>query len=99
MSQNYTQAVVREQVTAEEFTNNREALGFGQSDLSRALGIPLRTLQDYEAGKRAIPKVVHVALALYRDRDSWLMDKITQSVEEQAVRDYPHMFRSAHAKN
>lgn len=42
-------------MTAQEFKDAREELGWTQSALASALGVTLRAVQYYEAGQRAIP--------------------------------------------
>lgn len=43
----------------------RERTGLNLTEFSRALNIPYRTLQDWEAGRRACPEYV-VELIAYR---------------------------------
>lgn len=45
-----------------EFRAAREALGLTQADLGKALESDTRTVQRWEAGERAVPGPVRVAL-------------------------------------
>lgn len=45
-----------------EFTTKREALGFTKDRLAGILGVTIRTIYNYESGKRTIPKHVDVIL-------------------------------------
>lgn len=89
----YTKSITGPQINADEFIQARQKLGFGQSDLARAIGVPLRTLQDWEASKRTIPRLAQVALGLYIERDKWVITGIVSNAVEAAARECPGMFQ------
>ena len=91
---NYTQSVTGDRMTAAELKEARQRLGFGQSDLARALRVPLRTLQDWEADRRKIPGIAQVAVALYAERDRWVMKSIVDSAVDAAARQFPTLFKT-----
>jgi len=45
-------------------------LGLTQKELADAVGVNLRTLQDWERGRTAMPKTVEVLLSLMKDMPS-----------------------------
>ena len=49
--------------TAETIKSLREAAGFNRRDFSQHTGIPLRTLEDWEAGRRTPPEYIPRLLA------------------------------------
>ena len=53
-------------MTPSELRSTREAMGLTQTELAEALETALRTVQHWEAGDRAIPGPVRVALRLMR---------------------------------
>jgi len=55
-------------VTPAELRSAREAMGLTQTELAEALETALRTVQHWEAGDRAIPGPVRVALRLLTER-------------------------------
>lgn len=42
----------------EKISESRKAAGLSQTSMSRTMGIPLRTIQDWESGKRTCPSYV-----------------------------------------
>jgi DNA-binding transcriptional regulator YiaG len=48
----------------------KEELGLTQKALAEAVGANLRTLQDWETGRSAMPKPVEILLELMRDMPS-----------------------------
>lgn len=89
----YTESVIGERWTAAQLDRQMKLLGFGPSDLARALRTPLRTIQDWLAGRSKIPGIAQVAVALYSERDKWVVDYIVKSEVEHAVKQYPGMFK------
>lgn len=65
-----------------------EHLGFSLADTSRLLRTPVRTLEDYEAGKRTVPGVVAVAIWLLKER----AERVTREIIEQFNRDIDRQF-------
>ena len=55
-------------MSPKELQKIREDLGMTQKALSEALNTPLRTLQDWEYGKRRIPGILEIALACLKKR-------------------------------
>lgn len=49
--------------TAETIKSLRETAGFNRRDFSQHTGIPLRTLEDWEAGRRTPPEYIPRLLA------------------------------------
>jgi len=50
-------------MSPEELRSVRKALGWSQSRLAEALGMSLRSIQGYESGEQAIPRVVALAIS------------------------------------
>jgi len=50
-------------IHAETLTIWRERMGYPMKDAAAALGIDLATLQDFEAGHRAVPIYIGLAMA------------------------------------
>jgi DNA-binding transcriptional regulator YiaG len=48
----------------------KDDLGITQSDLAHAIGANLRTLQDWERGRSAMPKPVEILLGLMKEMPS-----------------------------
>lgn len=55
----------------------REELGMNRTDFSRYVGIPLRTLEEWEAGRRQMPDYVLRLIAYYT--------KIQQLITEKKI--------------
>jgi len=68
----------------------QDSLGFDSaSEMARVINTPLRTYQDWLAGRSRIPGVVEVAVTLLQDRVNWSMEKIKASLDDRARRDFP----------
>ena len=48
-----------------ELKNMREELGMNRTEFSHYVGIPLRTLEEWEAGRRLMPDYVLRLIAYY----------------------------------
>ena len=52
----------------------REMLGMNRTEFSRYMGIPLRTLEEWEAGRRKMPDYVLRLIAYYVKTQKWLKE-------------------------
>lgn len=53
----------------------REDLGMNRTEFSRYVGIPLRTLEEWEAGRRQMPDYVLRLIAYYTKMQQLLIEK------------------------
>lgn len=53
----------------------REDLGMNRTEFSRYIGIPLRTLEEWEAGRRQMPDYVLRLIAYYTKMQQLLTEK------------------------
>ena len=53
----------------------RENLGMNRTEFSRYIGIPLRTLEEWEAGRRKMPDYVLRLIAYYTKMERLLAEK------------------------
>ena len=53
----------------------REELGMNRTDFSRYVGIPLRTLEEWEAGRRQMPDYVLRLLTYYTKMERLLTER------------------------
>ena len=53
----------------------REMLGMNRTEFSRYMGIPLRTLEEWEAGRRQMPEYVLRLIAYYVKTQKWLKEQ------------------------
>ena len=53
----------------------REDLGMNRTEFSRYVGIPLRTLEEWEAGRRQMPDYVLRLIAYYTKMQQLLREK------------------------
>ena len=53
----------------------REELGMNRTDFSRYVGIPLRTLEEWEAGRRQMPDYVLRLLTYYTKVERLLSER------------------------
>lgn len=53
----------------------REDLGMNRTEFSRYVGIPLRTLEEWEAGRRQMPDYVLRLIAYYTKMQQLLTEK------------------------
>lgn len=53
----------------------REDLGMNRTEFSRYIGIPLRTLEEWEAGRRQMADYVLRLIAYYAKMQQWLEEK------------------------
>jgi DNA-binding transcriptional regulator YiaG len=92
---NYTQLLSGEPMDAAEFAATRAALGFGQSDIARALRTEVQRVQEWESGKRSIPGAAQVALVLFAERDCWVMQGVRDGIAARIAEEFPNGFVSA----
>lgn len=52
----------------------REELGMNRTEFSNYIGIPLRTLEEWEAGRRQMPKYVLRLMAYYTKVERYLKE-------------------------
>ena len=53
----------------------REILEVNRTEFSRYMGIPLRTLEEWEAGRRQMPEYVLRLIAYYVKTQKWLKEQ------------------------
>lgn len=68
--------------TAETIINLREEAGFSRRDFSQHTGIPLRTLEDWEAGRRTPPEYIPRLLAYQLKYEALIRQRAEQDVED-----------------
>lgn len=71
----------------------QDSLEISSAEMSRALNTPLRTYQDWLAGKSRIPGVVEVAVTLLIERVNWSVSKVINESNERIRRDFPNGIR------
>jgi predicted transcriptional regulator len=72
-----------------------EFLQFSLVDTARLLRTPVRTLEDYEAGRRPVPGVFAVAVCLLRERQERVTREIVERLNRDIDRQFPHGIPSA----
>ena len=77
-----------------EFRNMRELMRFSLVELSSVISIPYRTLQDYEYGKRKIPRAVSERMIAELKREQKIMQQVLASIEKRIDRELPERFMS-----
>lgn len=70
--------------TAETIKSLREAAGFNRRDFSQHTGIPLRTLEDWEAGRRTPPEYIPRLLAYQMKYEALIGQGEEQSGEDNS---------------
>lgn len=70
--------------TGEAIKNLREEAGFNRKDFSRHTGIPLRTLEDWEAGRRTPPEYIPRLLAYQLKYEALIGQRAEQKVEDSS---------------
>ena len=55
----------------------REDLGMNRTEFSRYMGIPLRTLEEWEAGRRKMPEYVLRLMGYYTKMERLLVENKT----------------------
>lgn len=76
-------------MSAAECKRLRHEMGCAPCDMYRLLGLPRRTYQDYEAGKRGIPQSVAAQIRDAHRRDREFMAGLPARIETWILRDYP----------
>lgn len=82
-------------MTGGELRAIRLEMGYAPRDMYRELGLPRRTYQDYEAGKRGIPKGVADQARDLLQRDREFMARLPGRITEIIDRDFPGGIQSA----
>lgn len=70
--------------TAEIIKNLREEAGFNRRDFSQHTGIPLRTLEDWEAGRRTPPEYIPRLLAYQLKYEALVGKRAEQNDEDSS---------------
>ena len=70
--------------TAETIKGLREAAGFNRRDFSQHTGIPLRTLEDWEAGRRTPPEYIPRLLAYQMKYEALIGQQEEQNGEDNS---------------
>lgn len=76
-------------MTGEELKRLRSEMRYGTCDMYRALGMPRRTYQDYEAGKRGIPEDVAARVREVHRKDRAFMAALAGRIGAVIDRDFP----------
>ncbi|BDV42414.1 hypothetical protein GURASL_13370 [Geotalea uraniireducens] len=76
-------------MSAEECKRLRSEIKLGPCDMCRILGIPRRTYQDYEAGRRGIPESVATQIREAYRRNREFMAGLPARIETWFFRDFP----------
>ena len=61
----------------------RENLGMNRTEFSRYIGIPLRTLEEWEAGRRKMPDYVLRLITYYTKMERMLAEKQIELEENE----------------
>ena len=61
----------------------REDLGMNRTEFSQYMGIPLRTLEEWEAGRRMMPDYVLRLIAYYTKMERMLAEKQIELEENE----------------
>lgn len=69
---------------AETIKKLREDAGFNRSDFSQHTGIPLRTLEDWEAGRRTPPEYIPRLLAYQMKYEALIGQSSEPDVEDSS---------------
>lgn len=70
--------------TAETIKRLREEAGFSRRDFSQHTGIPLRTLEDWEAGRRTPPEYIPRLLAYQLKYEALIGQQEEQNGEDNS---------------
>lgn len=76
-------------MNADELKRLRREMRFGVCDMYRVLGLPRRTYQDYEAGKRGIPEDVAAMARKAHCRDREFMTTLSERIGAALDREFP----------
>lgn len=82
-------------MSGDELKRIRLAIGFAPRDMYRSLGLPRRTFQDYEAGKRSIPTEVAETAREIQRRDREFMKRLPGRLAAAIDKDFPNGIHSA----
>lgn len=80
----------RTHMAADELKRIRLAMKFAPRDMCATLGLPRRTYQDYEAGKRGIPAKLATLIREMFNRDREFMATINDRVDAAAKKKFPN---------
>lgn len=67
----------------ETLKRTREMLGMNRTEFSRYMEIPLRTLEEWEAGRRQMPEYVLRLIAYYARMECFLKEKGIEMGDEE----------------
>lgn len=67
----------------ETLKRTREMLGMNRTEFSRYMEIPLRTLEEWEAGRRQMPEYVLRLIAYYARMEHFLKEKGIEMGDEE----------------
>ncbi|WP_214173146.1 hypothetical protein [Geoanaerobacter pelophilus] len=76
-------------MTGAELKRLRREIGIGTCDMYRLLGLPRRTYQDYEAGKRGIPEAVATAAREAHRRDREFFATLPDRIDARLLEQFP----------
>ncbi|MDA8428913.1 MAG: hypothetical protein M0T70_06620 [Geobacteraceae bacterium] len=76
-------------MSAEECKRLRQEMKFGVCDMYRTLGLPRRTYQDYESGRRGIPQDVAAQIREAHRRDREFMAGLPARIDAALKREFP----------
>lgn len=80
-------AIMEKKVQLEKQVNGlkriRQDLGMNRTEFSQYMGIPLRTLEEWEAGRRQMPDYVFRLIAYYTKMERLLKEKEIRLEEEE----------------
>ena len=72
--------------TAKIIKELREQTGMNRREFSEYTKIPIRTLEDWEAGKRTPPEYIPRLLTYQLMYDKWIKDKELQKDEKDVLK-------------
>ena len=80
----------RTHMSSAECKRLRREMGCAPCDMYRLLGLPRRTYQDYESGRRGIPQGIAAQIREAHRRDREFMDSLPARIETWILRDFPN---------
>lgn len=88
-TKNQKKSKKRTHMTGEELRLLRLEMKVGPCDMYRLLGLPRRTYQDYEAGRRSIPLEVAIKARAAHRRDREFMANLPAKIFAALDRQFP----------
>lgn len=86
----------RTHMTSTELRQIRTEVRFAPRDMRRVLGLPRRTYQDYESGRRGIPRAVADSAREVLRRNREFMARLPALITAAVERDFPGGVIPAH---